>query len=110
MGDLFNEGIYDIQIAVSKVPMLSWAVDASLRWKDASHIMRSNPVCIQMQEKVSVIVDILKQTQHNGFPVVDEISEVCTGTQYINMSNNPNMFYSWTIRGAGCAVLFCAHN
>lgn len=75
MGDYFNEGIYDIQIAVSKVPMLPWVVDPSLRWKTANQIMSTNPVCIRMQESVSFIVDLLKKNTHNGFPVIDEASD-----------------------------------
>jgi chloride channel 7 len=32
-------------------------------------------VCVRLKERVSYIIDILKNTTHNGFPVVDEVDE-----------------------------------
>lgn len=72
-GDLFNEGIYDSQIAVSKVPMLGWRVERSKRGLKAIEIMSAPPICIRLCEKVNVIVDILRNCSHNGFPIVDGI-------------------------------------
>lgn len=74
-GDLFTEGIYDTQIAVSKVPMLGWRVKRPYRCLKAMHIMSTPPVCIRLVDKVSRIVSILKTYPHNGFPVVDHIYE-----------------------------------
>lgn len=74
-GDFFNEGIYDTGIALSKVPMLDWRVERSKRCLKASKIMGALPVCIRLQERASVIIDILKNCTHNGFPVVDKIDE-----------------------------------
>lgn len=75
MGDLFNEGIYDTQIAASEVPMLGWRVKRSKRCLKAMHIMSAPPVCICLREKVGVIVDILKKCTHNGFPVVENVDD-----------------------------------
>lgn len=74
-GDLFNDGIYDIQIAVSKVPMLPWRVKRAYRCLKAMNIMSQPPICIQLKDKVDRIVQILKSYPHNGFPVVDHIDE-----------------------------------
>lgn len=73
-GDLFNEGIYDTQIAISKVPMLPWRVKRSIRWEKASKIMSSSPICVRLNERVDYIVHILKTYPHNGFPVVDDVT------------------------------------
>lgn len=55
--------------------MLGWRVKRAYRCLKAMHIMSSPPVCIQLVDKVSRIVDILKTYPHNGFPVVDRINE-----------------------------------
>lgn len=55
--------------------MLGWRVKRGYRCLKAMHIMSSPPVCIQLVDKVSRIVSILKTYPHNGFPVVDRISE-----------------------------------
>lgn len=70
-GDLFNDGIYDTQIAVSGVPMLPWRVKRAYRCLKAKQIMSRPPICIHLREKVSRVIEILKKYPHNGFPVVD---------------------------------------
>lgn len=70
-GDLFNEGIYDTQIAISRVPMLPWRVKRTIRTLKASEIMSHPPVCIRLREKVGYIAEMLQKCSHNGFPVVD---------------------------------------
>lgn len=73
MGDYFNEGIYDTNIEVAKVPMLPWYAKKSSDGLQIRQIMNSPPVCIRMKESTSRIVHILKTYSYNGFPVVDEI-------------------------------------
>lgn len=115
VGDYFNEGIYDIQIAVSKVPMLPWVVDPSLRWKTASQIMKENPVSIRVQESVSFIVDLLKNNQHNGFPVVDDAFDDVSRFDhcFFKRFTSLNIFhplFRLSIHRVDCAVSFCDHN
>lgn len=55
--------------------MLGWRVKRPYRCLKAMHIMSSPPICIQLHDKVSRIVEILKKYPHNGFPVVDRIDE-----------------------------------
>lgn len=55
--------------------MLGWRAKRSIRCYKAMNVMSSPPVCIQLHDKVSRIIDILKKYPHNGFPVVDKIDE-----------------------------------
>uniref|UniRef100_A0A182XYX6 Chloride channel protein n=1 Tax=Anopheles stephensi TaxID=30069 RepID=A0A182XYX6_ANOST len=71
-GDYFNEGIYDIQIRASRVPMLPWHVEPEYQNLSAHHIMARPVVCVRLEEKVQYLMDILKNTSHNGFPVVED--------------------------------------
>lgn len=75
VGDYFNKGIYDTQIEVSEVPLLSWTENANIRWCNAESIMKRNPVCIRLHDKVSYIIEVLKTCTHNGFPVIDEVND-----------------------------------
>ncbi|XP_041767828.1 H(+)/Cl(-) exchange transporter 7 [Anopheles merus] len=71
-GDYFNEGIYDTQIRTSRVPMLPWHVEPEYQNLSARHIMARPVVCVRTEEKVQYLLDILKNTTHNGFPVVED--------------------------------------
>lgn len=73
MGDYFNEGIYDTQIKVSKVPLLPWHTPAKCLNLKAKKIMSEEVVCVRMHETVEYIIQILKTTTFNGFPVVDQV-------------------------------------
>ena len=75
MGDYFNEGIYDTQIKVSKVPMLPWHTPLKNMNSKAKKIMSDQVVCVRMRESVKYIVHILQNTTYNGFPVVDQVDE-----------------------------------
>lgn len=55
--------------------MLGWNVKRAYRCLKAMNIMSCPPVCIQLHDKVSRIVEILKKYPHNGFPVVDRIAD-----------------------------------
>lgn len=73
MGDYFNDGIYDTNIEVARVPMLPWHPKKSSEGLQVRHIMNSPPICIRLKEKTSNIVHILKTYSYNGFPVVDMV-------------------------------------
>ncbi|XP_065825999.1 H(+)/Cl(-) exchange transporter 7-like [Oscarella lobularis] len=76
VGDLFNEGIYDIHIELKSVPLLAWEpVNQSVRY-EAKEIMTSPVHCLNVKEKVRVLVAVLKRTKHNGFAVVEKSSIV----------------------------------
>lgn len=70
IGDLFNEGIYDIHIELASVPLLGWE-PPHLSTKIFAKQVMSHPVTtLRAKEKVGRIVDILHHEEHNGFPVV----------------------------------------
>lgn len=77
MGDCINEGIYDTLISISKVPMLPWNVNRKIQLLKASKIMNTPPVCLRLKEKSSYIISVLRTYSYNGFPVVDQVHEVC---------------------------------
>ncbi|KAJ1526636.1 hypothetical protein ONE63_008221 [Megalurothrips usitatus] len=71
MGDFFNEGIYDIHIMLSGVPLLPWEPPPLSHDVYASEIMSHPVVVLRAVERVARIVQILSAETHNGFPVVD---------------------------------------
>lgn len=75
-GDYFNDGIYDTQIKVSKVPFLPWHAPEKFQMVKAKKIMNEHVVTVRMKESVEYIVNILKNTSHGGFPVVDNVDSI----------------------------------
>lgn len=71
VGNLFNHGLYDMQIELRKWPILEERVKKSvandLRVCD---VMTPNPVVFQEVEKAGRVLDALQMVEHNGFPVV----------------------------------------
>lgn len=55
--------------------MLGWRVKRPYRCLKSMNIMSSPPICIQLNDNVGRIIDILKKYSHNGFPVVDRIGK-----------------------------------
>lgn len=74
IGDLFNEGIYDIHIQLSSVPFLNWEPPVLTSTVYASEIMSTPVTTLKITENVGRIIDILVSQTHNGFPVVDHDS------------------------------------
>lgn len=87
MGDYINEGIYDTLISISRVPMLPWNVNRDIQALKASKIMNTPPVCLRLKEKSSYIIDVLKTYSYNGFPIVDQVHEVCESYPSSRMVN-----------------------
>jgi CBS domain-containing protein len=70
VGDLFNEGLYDIHIELRHIPLLEWEPTETMKQFKARDIMAHHPVCFMEVERVGDIVDILRSCDHMGFPVV----------------------------------------
>lgn len=70
-GDFFNEGIYDTLIQLSGVPLLLWEPPPLVHNIYASEVMSHPVVTLKSVENVGHIVELLKLTTYNGFPVVD---------------------------------------
>lgn len=81
-GDFFNEGIYDILIQLWGIPLLPWEPPPLVHNIYASEVMSHPVVTLKCVENVGHIVELLKLTSYNGYPVVDppltDQSEVTT--------------------------------
>jgi chloride channel 7 len=71
VGDLFNEGIFDMHIALAGIPLLDWEPPSMTQKLSAQHVMTFPVVVLREKETVGRIMNILQNTKHNGFPVVD---------------------------------------
>uniref|UniRef100_K1RFY1 Chloride channel protein n=1 Tax=Magallana gigas TaxID=29159 RepID=K1RFY1_MAGGI len=72
VGDIFNEGIYDMHIHIQGVPILGWEPSSVLTNLSAKEVM-SHPVSVfNMRESVGRVMEVLKTETHNGFPVVED--------------------------------------
>ncbi|CAG9856947.1 unnamed protein product [Phyllotreta striolata] len=81
-GDFFNEGIYDTLIQLWGIPFLHWEPPPLVHNIYASEVMSHPVVTLKCVENVGHIVELLKLSTYNGFPVVDppltDQSEVTT--------------------------------
>eukprot|EP01127_Copromyxa_protea_P018292 TRINITY_DN5718_c0_g1_i3.p1 TRINITY_DN5718_c0_g1~~TRINITY_DN5718_c0_g1_i3.p1 ORF type:complete len:610 (+),score=113.52 TRINITY_DN5718_c0_g1_i3:11-1840(+) len=72
VGDLFNEGLYDIHIHLKQIPILEWDGPLVLRKFTAQHVMSQPVITFNRVENVGRIYSILSNTTHNGFPIVNK--------------------------------------
>ena len=94
VGDYFNrESIYDSHIHLSSVPFLPWEPPSTSSTVYASEIMSSPVVTLRVVEKVKTLVEILQNTSHNGFPVVDLDSEEMNESSSSASSFQPSKRY-----------------
>lgn len=99
--------------------MLGWRVKRAYRCYKAMNIMSDPPVCIQLNDKVSRIVEILKKYAHNGFPVVDRISADGTPghlcglilrSQLVVIIYHRYFVVSWNCNSSYLKRLLCVNN
>ncbi|KAE8710056.1 Chloride channel protein CLC-b [Hibiscus syriacus] len=74
VGDSFNPSIYEIILELKGLPFLDANPEPWMRNLTVAELADAKPPVITLCgiEKVSRIVDVLKNTSHNAFPVVDE--------------------------------------
>ncbi|XP_052195140.1 chloride channel protein CLC-b isoform X2 [Diospyros lotus] len=74
VGDCFNPSIYEIILELKGLPFLDANPEPWMRNITVGELAdaKSPVVTLNGIEKVGHIVDVLKNTTHNGFPVVDE--------------------------------------
>lgn len=74
VGDSINPSIYDIILHLKGLPFLDANPEPWMRNLTVGELADAKPPLITLAgvEKVSRIVDVLRDTTHNGFPVVDE--------------------------------------
>ena len=70
VGDLFNEGIYDIHIHLKHVPFLESDAKVQLCNEKVSKVMTRQVESLRSAESLERL-SFLMQTSHNAFPVVD---------------------------------------
>ncbi|GAB1602251.1 chloride transport protein 6-like [Argonauta hians] len=70
IGDLFNQGLYDIHINLKNIPLLEWDSPAVMDRLTAADIMKDKVLYVFPHTRISTIEQILKTTAHNVFPVV----------------------------------------
>ncbi len=75
VGDFFTEGIYDIHIQLSSIPFLNWEPPVLSSTIYASEVMSTPVTTFRTTENVGRIIDVLVTQSHNGFPVVDVVSQ-----------------------------------
>ncbi|KAF4520380.1 hypothetical protein B566_EDAN012885 [Ephemera danica] len=71
IGDFFNEGLYDMHIHLTGVPILGWEPPPLSHNIYASELMSHPVITLRSVESVATVVDILKSQSHSGFPIVD---------------------------------------
>ncbi|KAL0331863.1 UNVERIFIED_CONTAM: Chloride channel protein CLC-b [Sesamum calycinum] len=73
VGDCFNPSIYEIILELKGLPFLDAHPEAWMRNITVGELADVKPAVVTLNgiEKVRNIVEVLKNTTHNGFPVVD---------------------------------------
>ncbi|KAG6410166.1 hypothetical protein SASPL_128217 [Salvia splendens] len=73
VGDCFNPSIYDIILELKGLPFLDAHPEPWMRNITVGELADHKPAVVTLSgiEKVGRIVEVLKNTTHNGFPVVD---------------------------------------
>lgn len=74
VGDCFNPSIYDIILELKGLPFLDANPEPWMRNITVGELADAKPPVVTLNgvEKVGRIVDVLRNTTHNGFPVVDK--------------------------------------
>lgn len=76
IGNLFNEGLYDIHIHCRQLNFLDEdeSVSNLVEFHDwsVSDIMTLKPICLRPVVRVGEVFDMLQQVSHHSFPIVDE--------------------------------------
>jgi chloride channel 6 len=84
VGDRFNIGLYDIHVELKEVPFLEWESPLNMHRLKAEDIMEPNLKYLFPHTKVRDIVEHLRCTRHNAFPVVSV-------TEYKNLAKLPTV-------------------
>lgn len=74
------QGVYEMQIYLLGVPLLPSAPPPLSADIKATEVMSAPPVVFPSKVKVGLLMGILENVTHNGFPIVDSThtsSQVC---------------------------------
>lgn len=79
VADCFNRGIYDQIVKMKGLPYMEAHPEPYMRHLVAKDVVSGPLVSFAGVEKVRNIIQALRMTRHNGFPVVDEPPSACAG-------------------------------
>ncbi|KAL6011321.1 hypothetical protein ACLOJK_001767 [Asimina triloba] len=73
VGDMFNPSIYEIILHLKGLPFLEAYAEPWMRNLSVAELATAKPPVVTLRgvEKVGRVVEVLRKTTHNGFPVVD---------------------------------------
>ncbi|CAN6360813.1 unnamed protein product [Urochloa humidicola] len=73
VGDAFNPSIYEIILDLKGLPFLEPKPETWMKDLTVGELAAAKPraVTLQVVEKVSTVIEVLRATPHNGFPVLD---------------------------------------
>merc|ERR1719183_653516 len=69
VGNIFNEGLYDIHIHLKKIPFLEKDAPRHVECLLVNQVMATNVKSLRMIEKVSVVHQMMISCTHQCFPV-----------------------------------------
>ncbi|MBA0655007.1 hypothetical protein Goklo_007532 [Gossypium klotzschianum] len=72
MGDMFNKGVYDQIVKLKGLPYMEAHPEPYMKHLIARDVVTGPLITFSGVEKVGNILHALKNTGHNGFPVIDE--------------------------------------
>ncbi|KAJ4846925.1 hypothetical protein Tsubulata_010324 [Turnera subulata] len=72
VADSFNKGVYDQIVKMKGLPYMEAHAEPYMRHLVASDVVSGPLFTFSGVEKVENIVQVLRRTGHNGFPVIDE--------------------------------------
>jgi len=75
VGDTFSKSIYDELMELKSIPHLEPHPPHYSYLSSVTDVMATPVVCINEMEGLKRIIEILRTTKHNGFPVVKKVSE-----------------------------------
>eukprot|EP00271_Cylindrocystis_brebissonii_P004752 TRINITY_DN16591_c0_g1_i1.p1 TRINITY_DN16591_c0_g1~~TRINITY_DN16591_c0_g1_i1.p1 ORF type:complete len:534 (+),score=97.56 TRINITY_DN16591_c0_g1_i1:171-1604(+) len=79
VGDCFNAGFYDVHCELRRLPILEAHPKRFMRNLSAKDAASTQVVHLARVERVGRIVEVLRSTSHNGFPVIETFPDGTTG-------------------------------
>uniref|UniRef100_T1I6S5 Chloride channel protein n=1 Tax=Rhodnius prolixus TaxID=13249 RepID=T1I6S5_RHOPR len=71
VADNLTHSLYQSECLMKGMPLLQKTVPPYCSWIPVQNIMNTNVIALPKVTTVGAIVNVLKNTKHNGFPVVD---------------------------------------
>eukprot|EP00249_Psilotum_nudum_P021324 c28067_g1_i1 orf=414-1721(-) len=85
IGDLFNHSVYDQIVHIKGLPFLEEYPEPYMKHLTALDVCTGSLVTLSGLERVGTIVDVLKMTNHNAFPVIDDGESVSKSPTFFGL-------------------------